>query len=80
MWSFQNDLNLNDNQFKKQIQVNTYELHGNHKSKTITDIQNLERKEQKHNTKHQKTTVEETEMEEERRTTKTTRKQITKCQ
>ena len=28
--------------------------------KPITNIQNLERKEQKHNTKHQKTTMEET--------------------
>ena len=75
-------LNLNDFQFKtdRYRQVGIYKLHGNHKSKTITDIQNLERKEQKHNTKHQKTTMEETETEEERRTTKTTRKQITKCQ
>ena len=71
-----------DYQFKasrhRQICVDIYEPHGNHKSK-LYNRQKLERKNHKHTTKeNHQTRMEETKTRKELRTTKIARKHVTK--
>ena len=78
-------LNLNDSKFK----ISTYSYRSTYMNSKVTtnqkptmDTQKEERKELKHNTKenHQITREEKKRRKEQRRTTKTIRKQVTKCQ
>ena len=71
--------NFSDHQFKVDcdIKLAIFDTDGNHKPKAlITDTQKIKRKEYKHNTKDHQITREESK----RRSTKTTRKQLTKWQ